>query len=246
MKLKKIPKGTSTVHVPDDILKDVENQEMDRYSMFLFAVLLSYADNKRQCYPSLDTLCEHNKCSKKTIIKRLKELESGGYINIEKRHHKSNLYTLLKIPRRLQDRTIVSRELVMNNNYSVDEKIMILCTLNDAELDEANPEKSSARLQMSVNQICKMCGMSRGYGIKVISNLTSKSVFNEFERGFIINLDLIGQAFLYLNNRVDNIETDIHEVKSDVDEIKIKMDNYEQQLQIYEEILRRNNLLNEQ
>ena len=189
MKLKKVPKGVSTVHMPDDILKDIENQELDRYSMYLFAVLLSYADSKRQCFPSMDTLCEHTKCSKKTLIKRLDELESNGYIKIDKRHHKSNLYTLLKIPRRLHDRTIVSKELIMNDNYSIDEKIVILCTLNDMELDEANPEKSSARLQMSVNQICKLCGMSRSYGVQVISSLSSKSVFSNFEKGFIINLD---------------------------------------------------------
>lgn len=220
MKAEKSPKGKSTLHIPDDLLKDVENSDIDRYSMYLFAVLLSYCDNNRQCFPSMDTLCVMNKCSKSTLKKRLDDLKSKEYIKIEKRHHSSNKYTLLKIPRKLLNKTLVSRELITNEAYSIDEKIVILCTLNDMQLTEMSPQNSLARLEITINEICKLTGMSWSYGLKITSGLESKGAFSKMENGFLVNLDLIGQAFIYLNKKVDKVVEDVVSLKAELESVK--------------------------
>lgn len=71
----------------------------DTYEMMVFIALKKFADDKNQCFPSLEKLSKITRMSKRKIQDTLKELEKKHIIGIEKRSRKdggstSNLYTL--------------------------------------------------------------------------------------------------------------------------------------------------------
>ena len=46
----------------------------------LYALLSTYADKERSCYPSINTLAEYSGTSRRTIERALRELEDSNYI----------------------------------------------------------------------------------------------------------------------------------------------------------------------
>ncbi len=71
----------------------------DTYEIVLFIALKKFADDKNQCFPSLEKLSKITRMSRRKIQDTLKELEKKHVIGIEKRSRKdggntSNLYTL--------------------------------------------------------------------------------------------------------------------------------------------------------
>lgn len=216
MKLRNTPKQVSTVRIPDQILSDVESSDINRYTMYVFATLLSYTDNQFKCFPTLDTLAIDNKCSKVTLNKRLKELEDKGYIKITKVRRKPNVYQLLKIPKGIKNKTVVTRDFIKSETYTIDEKILIIMSLNDMVLGEDN----SARIKTNISKLGKMCNMSWRYCDAVIKSLTNKGVITEVEKGFIVNLDILGQAVIYLNDKVKELNKRMNTVEHYIDVLK--------------------------
>ena len=71
----------------------------DTYEIVLFIALKKFADDKNQCFPSLEKLSKITRMMRRKIQDTLKELEKKHVIGIEKRSRKdggntSNLYTL--------------------------------------------------------------------------------------------------------------------------------------------------------
>ena len=198
MKALKSPKNISTAHIPDHILDEVEKSDLNRYSMYLFATLLTYADSSRKCWPSMDLLCIDNKCSKTTLSKRISELETKGYIKVERVPRKNNVYTLLKIPKTLRDKTIITRDFIKSDLYTIDEKILVISSINNMKSSEIC-EEGSAVLMTTISKLCKRCGMSWKLANKTIQSLENKNVVSSIDDGFIFSLDTIGQSVIYLN-----------------------------------------------
>lgn len=67
----------------------------------VFGALASYADNtSKKAFPSIQSIAERARVSRRTAITALSSLEEAGYISIEKRFSKgenlTNLYTLIQ------------------------------------------------------------------------------------------------------------------------------------------------------
>tara|TARA_R100001369_G_scaffold35619_1_gene60878 strand:- start:501 stop:1136 length:636 start_codon:yes stop_codon:yes gene_type:complete len=68
----------------------------------ILLILANYADDNNNCFPSLKTICTMTECSRSTVIRSLKRLETNDFIKIQERfatveHNKrqtSNLYEL--------------------------------------------------------------------------------------------------------------------------------------------------------
>jgi hypothetical protein len=56
------------------------------YGIAVYMALLTYADKRRTCFPSLQTLSTILKINKKTVLKSLKRLEDCGLVRIEHRY----------------------------------------------------------------------------------------------------------------------------------------------------------------
>jgi len=78
----------------------VENSLIDReditpMEMLMYVVLARYANNNEKCFPGLDLISKKTGIKdKRTITKHLKSLSEKGFITIQKRPGKSNLYYL--------------------------------------------------------------------------------------------------------------------------------------------------------
>ncbi len=153
----------------------IENEDLDKYSLYLYAVLSVYMDkDTRQCFPSLDTLAKDTKASKTTVTKRLNNLKDKGYITILNRGRKGNLYTLIKPPKLLKDKEEFTIEFIKRDDLTIEEKIFFICTASKTSKDE-NTGIGEMK-NVSVNQLAKWCGMSWGSTNKVINSLIEKTI----------------------------------------------------------------------
>ena len=71
------------------------DERLSVYHLKVAGILEIHAfSGKKQCFPSLATIAIEAAISKPTVIKCLNELQSLGYIEIEKKHRKVNHYYL--------------------------------------------------------------------------------------------------------------------------------------------------------
>ena len=63
--------------VSDEVVKD---PSLSLRAKGLYALLCSYADKNRQCYPKINTLAEFSGVSRRSIERTIIELESKGYL----------------------------------------------------------------------------------------------------------------------------------------------------------------------
>ena len=77
----------------------LESEKLDIYEKMIFIILKRFADDKSQCFPSLNKLAKISGLSKRKIQDTLKKLENKNIIKIEHRTKSdgslsSNIYTL--------------------------------------------------------------------------------------------------------------------------------------------------------
>ena len=80
----------------------IEQKTGSSSNKWVLMVLASFADENNECFPSFKTLTKITELSKSTVIRCLKDLERGGFIDIKERfadykeskRQTSNLYTL--------------------------------------------------------------------------------------------------------------------------------------------------------
>ncbi len=78
--------------VPNAILK---SKEISAGAKLTYAMLLSYAMNKDECFPGQERLAEDMGISRQTVNGYIKELQRKGFINIIRQGQgKSNLYEI--------------------------------------------------------------------------------------------------------------------------------------------------------
>lgn len=63
-----------------------------RLSVFLCLSL--HINDKRQCFPGIDTIANETGYSSMQVMRSLKTLEDDGYLTIKRQHRRSNLYTV--------------------------------------------------------------------------------------------------------------------------------------------------------
>lgn len=68
--------------VSDEVVKD---PSLSLRAKGLYALLASYADKNRTCYPKINTLAEYAGVSRRSVERTLNELEEKGYLTREGR-----------------------------------------------------------------------------------------------------------------------------------------------------------------
>jgi DNA-binding MarR family transcriptional regulator len=58
----------------------IQDSELSLRAKAVYALLATYADKNRECFPSLSTLCERTEVSRRTMERILKELQSKDYV----------------------------------------------------------------------------------------------------------------------------------------------------------------------
>lgn len=58
----------------------IQNSELSLRARAVYALLCTYADKDRRCYPSVATLCDRADVSRRTMERILKELQTNGYV----------------------------------------------------------------------------------------------------------------------------------------------------------------------
>ena len=196
----------------------IENEDLDKYSLYLYAVLSVYADkDTRQCFPSLETLAKDTKASKTTVTKRLNNLQNKGYITILNRGKKGNLYTLIKPPKLLKDKEEFTIEFIKRDDLTIEEKIFFICTASKTSKDE-NTGIGEIK-NVSVNKLAKWCGMSWGSTNKIINSLIQKSAI-KFDKDLTIDYTKIGQAMLFMVAKIQENTEDIAEIREELKQVK--------------------------
>lgn len=77
--------------VPNSII----NANISKESKLLYIVLLMFAFQKGQCFPSVNTLGIILSANERTIRRNLKKLKDEKLIKVEQRSGKSSIYTLV-------------------------------------------------------------------------------------------------------------------------------------------------------
>nr|DAL02932.1 MAG TPA: helix-turn-helix domain protein [Crassvirales sp.] len=204
----------------------IENEDLDKYSLYLHLVLSVYADkDTKQCFPSLDTLAKDTKASKATVIKRLNNLKDKGFITILNRGRKGNLYTLIKPPKLLKDKEEFTIEFIKRDDLTIEEKIFFICTAPKTSKDE-NTGMGEIK-NVSVNKLAKWCGMSWGSTNKIINSLIQKSTI-KFDKDLTIDYTKIGQAMLFMVAQIQENTEDIAEIKEELKEFRKFKDEFKE------------------
>lgn len=204
----------------------IENEDLDKYSLYLHLVLSVYADkDTKQCFPSLDTLAKDTKASKATVIKRLNNLKDKGFITILNRGRKGNLYTLIRPPKLLKDKEEFTIEFIKRDDLTIEEKIFFICTAPKTSKDE-NTGMGEIK-NVSVNKLAKWCGMSWGSTNKIINSLIQKSTI-KFDKDLTIDYTKIGQAMLFMVAQIQENTEDIAEIKEELKEFRKFKDEFKE------------------
>lgn len=198
------------IQIGKDLIGD---KDLDKYSLYLYAVLSVYADKEtRQCFPSLETLAENTKASKKTVINRLNTLKDRGYITITKRGRKGNLYTLIRPPKLLKDKEEFTIEFIKRTDLTIEEKIFFICTAPET-IKDTNTGIGEIK-NASVNAIAKLCGFSWGYANKLIDGLEKKETIELNNNNLKIDYTKISQAILFMAAKIEENSEDIIKLKT--------------------------------
>lgn len=143
-------------------------KELSIYSKAVYCLLVSYAGNKDQCFPSLKTMCSDLSISKTTLIKSLKELISFSLLTADKSKTKdgdfaNNIYYpmyLMDTPEVVHQvnhtgsssEPRVVHEVVTKNNTSKKEQLRTDTKVSEVELF---PTQQIAR-SPSISERCKL------------------------------------------------------------------------------------------
>lgn len=205
--------------------KIMDDKELDKKCMFLYAVLLTYTNKiTKQCYPSLETLGRDTDSSKPTVIKRLKVLEDKGYIKIDSggNGRKSNVYTLLRTPKILKDREEYTINFIKNSNLSVNDKIFCIMTYPNADKNKTTGE--GIIKNMSIQDISNKCCMTAPTVRKIVKSLVDKKYLELNNKDIIIDYNALELAVLFLSEQMENTQNKIKEQQNEIIKLKEQVD----------------------
>ena len=219
----------------------IEDDDLDGYSIYLFGILSLYKDkDTQQCFPSLDTLAENTKSSKKTVINRLSNLKDKGYITITKRGNKGNLYTLIRPPKLLKDKEEFTFEFMKRDDLTIEEKIFFICTAPKTTKD-INTGIGEMR-NVSVNSIARLCGFSWGNANKLIDGLKKKETIELNNNNLKIDYTKISQAILFMAAKIEENSEDIVKLKSNHEITNNRVSKLESEVAFLRKELLKNNI----
>lgn len=188
-----------------------ENGNIDYKAILIYAYLSKYADkNSRETFVSLDTLAEKTQISKPTISKKIRDLEVLGCLSIRK-EGKKNVYTLKKPPRSLRDKEEFTMQFLDDKTLSPIEKAGILMLQNKMEKNDQTGNGVIRSLTMS--SVASLMGIRKTTAITMFDSMKQKGVVSTKDSDYTFNLNLIGQAVLFLAVQVSENTEDIKDLK---------------------------------
>lgn len=120
-----------------------ERSEATGSDLLVLMALADYADDERQCFPTVPTLADHAGVSERTVKRSTKTLAELGEITVETRQDAggastSNLYTLMVLPadykkndKSRSDPTPLEPELPALNSYELEEARQLATDYDD-------------------------------------------------------------------------------------------------------------------
>lgn len=209
----------------------IENEDLNGYTIYLFCLLSLYKDkDTQQCFPSLNTLAEETKSSKKTVMNRLNELQDKGYITITKRGNKGNLYTLIRPPKLLKDKEEFTFEFMKRDDLTIEEKIFFICTAPKT-IKDTNTGIGEMK-NVSVNAIARLCGFSWGNAKELIDGLEKKKKekIELNNNNLKIDYTKISQAILFMAAKIEENSKDIVKTNNRVDTLESRVEYLEREI----------------
>ena len=137
-----MPTLAKFVAVPDSVLRD---PHLSFPAKLLFGVLRYRQYDKTHCWPSIEGLAKQlGGVSRGTVCRAIRQLEKAGYITIERRHRRSNLYAV----RNIQDRTFlrIRLDLVGSPGVSAIDKLLIASLEYKSHNDDGHAYPHQERL----------------------------------------------------------------------------------------------------
>lgn len=193
----------------------VPNPKMDKGTQLKPIDYLIYANIRRfmnketmSCYPSIDTIATVSECNRKTVMTSIKRLEELGFLTTIKRKGASTIYKFDK----LNKFEMFTPEFLDNPDTTPEEKAYLIglqsqsyknqdyavTTYSNTELSEALniPERSIRRYNKSLKE--------KDIMMEIATQIKDEAGFNVPAKA--VDLHKIGQAILFINQRVDDHE----------------------------------------
>jgi len=163
----------------------------------------------KTCYPSLETIARDSKCSVPTIRLSIQRLQNEGLIDVIKRKGQSTLYRFKELIKNFERFT---PEFLDNEDMTPEEKAYLIglqsqsyknedyavTTFSNAKLSENLniPERSIRRYNKSLKE--------KEIMMEIDTQIKDEAGFNVPAKA--VDLHKIGQAILFINQRVDDHE----------------------------------------
>lgn len=176
----------------------------------------------RKCNPSMQLIAKQSGFTIPTVQASIKRLELLKEIIIHRSANKANIY---EFPIKTEFE-MYSFEFLDNPSLSKDEKAYLIGFQSCAVKNKAGFMGTT----YTNKQISEMINMSERKIKSINKSLRQKGIFSEItclsttEAGFnkvmkTIDMNLIGQAIVYLNDQVNNNTKEIEELKRQLDEV---------------------------
>lgn len=215
------------IHVNHDL-----TEKLGLVTIGVYLVLLTYAQGKLTCWPSLETLKAQTGLSVKSIRNHLSLLKDNGYIKIERGRtpdcsYDHNIYTFLKAwPEHYEQ---AANSFILNTDLDIGDRALAACALqymkktDDKGLMNINIADRAEIFKLDIRTL-----RAREKRLKEAKILTEEApgkdmITRQNTPTLVYNLDIIKHAIIMVNdkidqneNRIDNIEKD-YVKKSDIE-----------------------------
>lgn len=211
-------KSQQHVQVPDPVK---EKKDLKPIDYLVYANIRRYMNkDTKTCWPSLTTIAKDCQCSIPTVRTSIKRLHKEGLIDIIKRAGQSDMYRFKELLKNFERFT---PEFLDNADITPEEKAYLIGLHSQAYKNEDYAVTTYSNQELADNLNISLRNIQR-YN----KSLQEKEIMTEIatsvkdSAGFnvpakAIDMHKIGQAILYINQRVDNHEDRITNLEKMLD-----------------------------
>lgn len=215
------------IHVNHDLTKD-----LNLVTIGVYLVLLTYAQGKQTCWPSLDTLKQKTGLSIKSLRQNLSLLKNNGYIKIEKgktpdSKYEHNIYTFLKAwPEHYEQ---ASNNFILNTDLDIGDRALAACALqymkkeNDKGLMNINIASRAEIFGIDVRTLRNREKRLKAANILTEDNVGKDMITQQNTPTLVYNLNIIKHALLTFNDEVQDIKQQLLEKDKEIAQLKREM-----------------------
>lgn len=225
--------GKQHIQVPNNMTLD---GHLDPIDVLVYAYLKSYMNNKTlEAFPALATLCSKSGLSINVVRKSLKALEQNGDIKIIKQQGKSSIYRFNPKSRNFE---MFTYDFLFNDELTPKQKAYLLVsqqymfkegkegTMSWSDLELGRKIGLSPRVIKTRNKELEDQNML------TITKSTLKDETGLFKEVKIFDLEVLGQAILFLGKKVqehddilDDHQKQLDEQAAEIAELKSLLQN---------------------